>query len=166
MKLFFIFILFYFSISLKEWKSYNAPSGPLLEGISAGLFADGVESYVGRGTVSGQLAPGTLLIVDSVNRTAALYMEYGGKEYNLTSNVHYFAKSSNCNYIWVASSGKLVVPNAIAYKASGFTFYVGRIFYQVLNAWYVGKIPLELGLLYYAKGKTISTYEVLVCQRR
>lgn len=151
-----------FLFSDKEWKPFNGPSGPSAEGISAGLFSDGKESYVGRGTYNGHLAPGTLLIEDAINRTAGLYIEYGGIERYLTSNVEYYAKSPECNYNWIASSDGKTVANAISYKSDGFTMYVGRIFAE--SSWFVGKVPIETHIIYYGQGKVSPTYEVLVCE--
>ena len=133
-----------------------------MDGISAGLFADGKDSYVGRGTVNGQLAPGTLLIEDSISRKAGLYMEYGQVENFITSDVEYYVKNPVCNYEWIASSNGETIVNAIAHKSDGFTFYVGRIFDE--NSWYVGKILIEHQVMYFGNGKQTASYEVLVCR--
>lgn len=152
----------YFCFSDKDWKPFNGPSGPLVDGISAGLFVDGKDSYVGRGTVYGQLAPGTLLIEDSIVRKAGLYIEHSYINHLITLNVEYYAKNPACNYKWVESSNGQTIFNAVNYNSDGYTMYVGRIFDD--DSWHVGKVPIETGIIYYGEGKSSARYEVLVCE--
>ena len=144
-----------------DWKPYNGPSGPETDGIFAGLYSNDQYAYVGRGTVSGQLAPGTLLIKNSGTHTAGFYMEHSHAEHYLTSNIEYYAKEPSCDYEWVESSNGNVVQNAIEHKSAPYTFYVGRTFNQ--GFWHVGKVTLELQTMYFGKGLGTKFYEVLVC---
>ena len=156
------FRLFHFFST--EWKSYNGPSGPQKDGIVAGSYSQNQYSYVGRGTVFGQLAPGTLLIEDSGNQKAGFYMEHSRAEHFLSSNFEYYAKEQNCDYIWIASSNGAIVANAIEHRSHPYTFYVGRTFHE--GIWHVGKVTLEDKTMYFGKGFDTKSYEVLVCNEK
>lgn len=149
-----------------EWKPFNGPSGPLSDGISAGLNEFSKDSYVGRGTVSGQLAPAKLMIEATSVYGSGLYFEYGGKEHYLTTNVEYYAKEDDCTYKWFPSSGGEVILNAVQFRSPPYTFYVGRT--NSFNSVQVGKVTLEHHVMYYAyggEGYSTPTYEVLVCEK-
>jgi Protein of unknown function (DUF3421) len=145
-----------------EWKAYSDPNAPARDGISAGLNEFGKKCYVGRGTYNGQLAPGKLMTEDAVG----LYFEHSYKEHLITSGVEYYAKEASCDYKWVPSSNGQVVNHAIQFKSGSYTFYIGRTF--SFNSTQVGKVTLELNVMYYAyggKGQQTSSYEVLVCEK-
>lgn len=122
----------------------------------------GNKVYIGRGTFSGQLAPGKLLVDASANayNGIGLYMEFGRAERYFATNFEYYAKEPTCNYKWVQSSNGEVISNAVQYEETSFTFYVGK----AVGTVEVGKMALELGTLYYGKGFSTQTYEVLVCE--
>lgn len=145
---------------MKDWKPYNDPSGPQLEGISAGKF-EGVECYVGRGSYMWQLAPGSLFVEDSKTHSAGFYMEYSSEEKHITSGFEYFAKEPSCSYKWVKSSDGKIIQNAIQYSSNGELFYVGRVFTN--DSWLVGKVSLKWNKMHYGKGSEVTSYEVLVC---
>ena len=134
-------------------------------GISAGLNEYGKESYVGRGTFNGQLAPGKLMIDGAgVPYQPALYFEWDNFEHVLTEGVEYYAKESRCNYKWVPSSNGQKVSNAVGFRSEPYTFYVGRT--TTFSSTQVGKVTLEHNTMYYAyggKGYSVNNYEVLVC---
>lgn len=149
-----------------EWKPYTGPSGPLADGISAGLNEFSKQSFVGRGTVQGQLAPAKLMIEATDVYGAGLYFEHSHIEHYLTTGIEYYAKEDDCNYKWVPSTGGEIVPNAIQFRSSPYTFYVGRT--NSFNSIQVGKVTLEHHVMYYGyggKGHSTPNYEVLVCNR-
>lgn len=97
---------------------------------------------------------------------AGLYFVYGLKRHFITSGVEYYAKEATCNYKWVSSSKGQVVPNAIQFKSSPFTFYVGRT--RSHGSTQVGKVALQHKKMYYAHGSEVyrtASYDVLVCDR-
>jgi Protein of unknown function (DUF3421) len=126
----------------------------------------GKESYVGRGTYNGQLAPGKLMIEPTKAYAAGLFFEFGLKEHLLTTGVEYYAKEPTCDYKWIPSANAHVVPNAVQFTSSSYTFYVGRAFLQ--GSTQVGKVMLEHRVMYFAfggKGHATASYEVLVCEK-
>lgn len=151
---------------ISEWKIWDGITGLSTDGISAGLNEFNKESYVGRGSYNGQLAPGKLVTEDTSAYKAGLYFPFGGDEHFLKNGVEYYAKEYECAYKWQPSSDGEIISDAVQFKSDPFTFYVGRAF--ELNSVQVGKVTLENKVMYYAyNGKEHSTskYDVLVCEK-
>lgn len=149
-----------------EWKAYNDPSGPRADGLSVGKYADGADVYIGRASYSGYLTPGSLRIAQVPIEWSGLSIEYGGAERVIRSNVEYYAKDSDCNYKWVSSSYGARVDKAVSYRAQGYDFYVGRVYYG--NRWFAGKISFGHQCMYFGSGGAaynVKTYEVLTCEK-
>ena len=147
---------------VSDWSSYSDPSGPISNGLSAGLDSLGNEIYIGRGTFNGYLTPGRLAIKTVCTKTPGVYVEFDGIERQITTNIEYYAKNPKCNYKWVPSSNGATVSNAIMIQTiNSVTYYVGRVLAG--GSLHVGKVFLNYKMIY-ESGLVTSTYEVLVCE--
>ena len=145
-----------------DWKLYTGPVDVRAYGLSAGLDSLGYEVYIGRGVYNGYLTPGRILIETIGSKTPGVYIEYGGNEPQITSNIEYYAKNPKCNIKWVASSGGVVVPNSVKVPTINSLIYnVGRVFAE--GSVHVGKVFPNYRLIY-ENGLTAAFYEVLVCE--
>lgn len=149
-------------IAAYEWKTFDSSEGPRTDGLSAGLDAQGNEIYIGRGLYNSVSTPGRLVEETVGNRSAGVYIEYGGAQYRLTTNTEYYVINPNCKYKWVPSFNGSTVPNAVQVTSSK-TYYIGRVFVQ--DSLQVGKVLLKNRMFYAYNGLGHSafTYEVLVC---
>ena len=129
--------------------------------MSAAVDSMGNEIYIGRGPVDGIVMPGPLFIQNSGNKLAGLYVEYLRLERRLTTNIEYYSINPMCDYKWLPSSNGTKVINAII--ANPNKYYVGRV--KVDGLYQIGKVLLNRKL-FYGKGFSRSSYEVLTCDSK
>lgn len=84
----------------------------------------------------------------------------------MTSGIKYYAKETDCEYLWVNSSNGAAVYQAIQILSPPYTFLIGRVFTVFYN--HVGSVNLQHRVMYYVANDTVRTaasYEVLTCKR-
>jgi hypothetical protein len=146
--------------SLIDWKPYSSARDVIRSGITAGKNGDGEDVYVGRGSIKGQLTPGSLLVEGNGRSNASVYVEWGYEEHELTSDLEYFAKEKSCDYRWLPSSDGFFALDTIQFSSKNEKLLVGRILND--NSWTVGKVRPGYGI-FYGKGHQSKVYEVLKC---
>jgi hypothetical protein len=62
--------------SLTDWKPYSNARDVIRFGITAGKNGDGEDVYVGRGSIEGELTPGSLLTEGNERSGASVYVEW------------------------------------------------------------------------------------------
>lgn len=135
----------------------------MIDGLSAGLYTSGVESYVGRVRVLNGFMPGRI----HINQPGMFY-SYSGLERYANGSVEFLYSNPNYTYDWIPSENGTSVSNAVTLNVpKSSAQYIGRITED--GGTFIGTVVRILGGMFYSDFNGVeqftTNYEVLVCNK-
>ena len=135
----------------------------MIDGLSAGFYTSGVESFIGRVRVLNGFMPGRI----HINQPGMFYA-YSGLERYANGSVEFLYSNPNYTYEWIPSENGTNVVNAVTLNVpKSSAQYIGRI--SVDGRTYIGTVVRILGGMFYSDYSGVeqftASYEVLVCKK-